>query len=242
MTTVSDKKMMDKMELQIKGLEKNMGTIVKALKDIKASLTALEEKVNKSQNEEIQHLVESQKRLEEVIIENSTAIKRIDEEILKFEIDKAKAAIKSDSMEVEKIDRKCKYYNGGHCKHKLKCKYSHPQENCKKGEKCDQDAGGDRHPKVCKWHTKGGCRRKDCDYLHVTLACGDEQQDRAHKSYPCAGCKSCYTDVACVIQYSVGNTGFFLCLNCEDWIKHKENIITPGWSLFDANGDLRRDV
>ena len=36
MTTVSDKKMMEKMELQIKGLEKNMGTIVKALKDIKA--------------------------------------------------------------------------------------------------------------------------------------------------------------------------------------------------------------
>ena len=57
MTTVSDKKMMDKMELQIKGLEKNMGTIVKALKDIKAGLTALEEKVNKSQNEEIQHIV-----------------------------------------------------------------------------------------------------------------------------------------------------------------------------------------
>ena len=105
MTTVSDKKMMDKMELQIKGLEKNMGTIVKALKDIKAGLTALEEKVNKSQNEEIQHLVESQTRLEEVIIENSNAIKRIDEEILKFEIDKAKADLKDDIKEVEKKDK-----------------------------------------------------------------------------------------------------------------------------------------
>ena len=47
------------MELKIKGLEKNMGTIVKALKDLKASFTALEEKVNKSQNEILQHLVET---------------------------------------------------------------------------------------------------------------------------------------------------------------------------------------
>ena len=113
MTKVSDKKMMDKipLELQIKGLEKNMGTIVKALKDLKASFTALEEKVNKSQNEEIQHLVESQKMLEKVIVENSNAIKRIDDEILKFEIDKAEAAIKGDNKEVEKKDKKCKYYN-----------------------------------------------------------------------------------------------------------------------------------
>ena len=110
--------------------------------------------MNKSQNGEIQHLVESQKRLEEVIIENSNAIKRIDDEILKFEIDKAEAAIKGDNKEVEKKDKKCKYYNGGYCKHKLKCKFSHPQEICKtylKGETCHQDSCGNRHPKECKW-------------------------------------------------------------------------------------------
>ena len=160
-------------------------------------------------------------------------------------IDKAEAAIKGDNKEVEKKDKKCKYYNGGYCKYKLKCKFSHPQEICKiylKGETCDQDSCGNRHPKECKWHQTGGCRRKECDFLHVTLACSDEQQIRAHKSYPCTGCKSCFTDVACVMQYFVGNTGFFLCLNCVDWIKHKENIITPGWTLFDSNGDLRRDV
>ena len=104
MKKVSVKKMMDKipLELQIKGLEKNMGTIVKALKDLKASFTALEEKVHKSQNEEIQHLVESQNILEQVIVENSKAIKRIDDETLKFEIDEAKADLKGDIKEVEK--------------------------------------------------------------------------------------------------------------------------------------------
>ena len=146
-------------------------------------------------------------------------------------------------MEVEKIDRKCKYYNGGHCKHKLKCKYSHPQENCKKKVR-----------NVIKMHVEtdilkyangiqrvGVGEKTATTYMLLLLAMMNNKK-RAHKSYPCAGCKSCFTDVACAMQYFVGNTGFFLCLNCADWIKYKENIITPGWTLFDSNGDLRRDV
>ena len=41
--------------------------------------------------------------------------------------------------------------------------------------------------------------------------------------------------MTCVVQCFVGTTGFFICL-------HKEQIINPGWSLFDANGDLSTDV
>ena len=100
-----------------------------------------------------------------------------------------------------------------------------------------------RHPKHCKWFQKrSGCRRADCDYLHDTLACDDVQLIQAHKTYTCAGCKNCYDDARCIVQHVVGNKSFFLCLNCEDWIKHKELILNPGWSLFDGNGDLRKDV
>ena len=100
-----------------------------------------------------------------------------------------------------------------------------------------------RHPKPCKWDQgRGGCRRQDCDYLHVTLARDDEHQSRAHKNYPCAGCKNCYDDITCVVEHTVKNKVFFLCLNCEDWIRRKDMIINPGRSLYDQNGDLRRDV
>ena len=51
-------------------------------------------------------------------------------------------------MEVEKIDRKCKYYNGGHCKHKLKCKYSHLQEKFKDDVKLKMEI----HEKRMKEH------------------------------------------------------------------------------------------
>ena len=48
------------MEVQIKDLEKTMVTIVRDMKDIKASVKALEEKGNKSHNKDIQEIVKSQ--------------------------------------------------------------------------------------------------------------------------------------------------------------------------------------
>ena len=142
--------------------------------------------------------------------------------------------------------KKCKYFDRGHCKFKLECKFSHPTETCKtylEGQKCERNVCKMRHPKECKWYQgRTGCKRQGCDYLHVTLARGDGQQVRAHKTYPCAGCKNYFEDVTCVVQHTVKNTDFFLCLNCEDWIQDKEMIINPGWCLFDRNGDLRRDV
>jgi hypothetical protein len=45
-----------------------------------------------------------------------------------------------------------------------------------------------------------------------------------------------------IVRHIVNNTAFLLCLNCDDWIHHKEMVITPGWTLFDANGALRYNV
>ena len=66
--------------------------MLKAIKDLRASVTVLEENANIKQTKEIQHLLERQKKLEEVILDNSTAIKRIDDEIVRLKNDKAKAA------------------------------------------------------------------------------------------------------------------------------------------------------
>ena len=131
---VSDMKMGVKipLELQVKELGKSMVTIVKALKDLKASVKALEDKTPKSHDEDIKELVDSQKILQQIIEANSDAIKRIDAEIVNFKNDKSKAdSSEIDDNKVEKKSKKCKYFNGGHCKYKSECKFSHPKDTCK---------------------------------------------------------------------------------------------------------------
>ena len=235
------------LEMQVKELEKSLVTIVKAFKDLKSSVKALEEKSNKSHEEDIKELMNRQETLDEIIKANSEAIKRIDVEIINMKNDKA-TADKSDNCdkEAENKDKKCKYYNRGYCKYKAECKFSHPNKICivyLEGGRCDMKACKERHPKICKWsQVSSGCRRQNCDYLHITLASDDGRQKEAHKTFPCVGCKNCYDDATCVVQHSIQNTSFYLCLNCDAWISHKERVLTPGWSLFNQYGELRRDV
>ena len=92
---MADRKMsgkLESLELQVKALEKGMGVMVKAFKEIKASMNKLEEKVDKTLNAEIQEIIKTQKNVEEMIAANSDAIQCIDSEISKFNNDKAKAA------------------------------------------------------------------------------------------------------------------------------------------------------
>ena len=247
-TTISDKKMGDKnsLILQVKSLEKNMVTVVKAIKDLKATVNALEAKSSKSENKEIQEIRENQKILDKAIKDNAEAIDKITDEIHNLQNDNSKAnTAEEDMKEGEKRVKRCRYNNRGHCKYKTECKYIHYREVCKTyldGRKCDQNACKKRHPKVCKWLAgKDGCRRNDCDYLHVTLA-SDDGQKEAHKCFPCAGCKSNFGDAWCVVQHIANGRTFSLCLNCDDWIVKKDMVINPGWTLFDQNGDLRADV
>ena len=123
MTTISDKKM----EARIKDLENTMGTIVKVLKGLGASVKSLEEKSIKSQNEDIQDIVKSQETRQGIIITNSNAIIQIDEEILRLQTDKTKADTnKNETKEAKNEVNKCRYFNKGHCKFKLECRFSQP--------------------------------------------------------------------------------------------------------------------
>ena len=248
---MADRKMsgkLESLELQVKAIEKGMGVMVKAFKEIKASMNKLEEKVDKTLNAEIQEIIKTQKNVEEMIAANSDAIQCIDSEISKFQNDKAKAASdKHINVETIKELKKCKYFNKGHCKYKLACKFAHPREVCEnhlRTGKCYEKLCKSRHPKVCKWWQESGCRRQDCNYLHVTLASDDDKGKNAHESesYTCSGCRNCFDDKSCVVQHRIENTTLFLCLNCDGWIQKKEKIIHPGWSLYDQFGDLRRDV
>ena len=230
-------------EMQIRALERSFASIVKVVKEMKASMDKLEKRVEETQMEKIEEIIKAQKNVDELLVANSKELKRIDGEILGLQTDKANAA--PEHVQILNETKKCRYFNRGHCRYKDKCKFLHTKEICKshlEGGKCSESSCMRRHPKVCKWWQRGECRRTDCNYLHVTLVCGDGQKNHEHENFPCFGCRNVFEDKSCVVQHNIENTILFLCLNCNGWIQHKEIIIHPGWSLFDMNGELRRDV
>jgi hypothetical protein len=97
---------------------------------------------------------------------------------------------------VEKRRKRCRYYDRGFCKYTSKCKFVHPSKSCEvylSGNICGKSDCEFRHPKLCKWlESKGGCKRDNCDYRHVTLACDEHKTSKSHKTgtMKCAGCKS----------------------------------------------------
>ena len=92
------------MELKIKGLEKSMGTMVKMFKEFKASMDALEKKVNKNHEEEIQELVKTQKMLNDLVVTNSEAIKRIDVEIEGLDKESKKKEVNDRDIKQNKLE------------------------------------------------------------------------------------------------------------------------------------------
>ena len=93
-----------------------------------------------------------------------------------------------------------------------------------------------RYPKQCKWYKSSeGCKRQqECEYLH---------NDNGEKmEYKCVSCKYSWQDKNCVVEHVIGNMKTFFCLNCDDWVHNKANVLQEGWTLFDEAGYLRTDV
>ena len=248
---MTDNKALDE---KVNAMRKDLVTVVKALRDLSASVKKLEEKSENDENKELQEILKSQEMIDRIIVENSDSIKRLDREIAKLEkekpkVDEPKEALETNEDEgrVDETIKKCRYYNKGYCKYEEKCKFAHPLQTCQKHLetlKCTVKECKDRHPKVCKWFTREvGCKRQHCDFLHDTPA-GDDEKSKAHKEsgYACEGCKKTFPEANYVVNHRIKSTEVFFCLNCEDWIQEKEKVFEKGWTLFDINGDLRRDV
>ena len=72
-----------------------------------------------------------------------------------------------------KTSEKCKYYNRGYCKNKEDCENLHNDKVCDDLD-CDENKCEKRHPNPCRFGPR--CqfkKRKQCLYLHVTLAPND---------------------------------------------------------------------
>ena len=139
------------LELQVLGLEKNMVTVVKAIKELRSTVKELENKLDQPESKEIQEINDIQKLVENAIEENAEAIKRVNNEIFNLQNYKAKASTgEVDMNKGEKSVKRCRYNNRGHCKYKTECKFIHYREVCQTyldGRKCDQNACKKRHPK-----------------------------------------------------------------------------------------------
>ena len=266
-------------------LQKHFGGIVKMVKDLKITVESIEKKISLKENEEIREILETQRVIDEVIVANSDAIKRIDKEIEKLSKKETKerkvtgeetcnttvGVVKpktkqtaekvndvavnnesNDALEKENVDvvskskrKKCRYFDRGYCKFTNKCRYSHTEDICNSYRNNQKCAGRDcpyRHPKVCKWVTSSrGCVRENCVYLHTGFT---EEKENVNIlcEYKCEGCKSAWKDGKHVIEHIIHNRKTFFCLNCEDWIKYKENVFNAGWSLLDEDGYLRKDI
>ena len=69
------------LEDQLKELAKQFGGILKLVKILKSSVESLEDKISKQESDEIKEIILTQKVIDEVIVANSNAIRRIDKEI-----------------------------------------------------------------------------------------------------------------------------------------------------------------
>ena len=240
---------------QVKTLQRHIGLFGKAFKDLTERVKALEEKAKSDDRKEIMEIIETQRIIDEILVANSDAIKKINSEMVYIQnnhtVEKEKELTTQNGVKKGRIKR-CRYFNKGHCKYREKCKFYHPKTICKnylESGKCESTDCSDRHPKLCRFWSKNkaGCRRgSDCDFLHVTLAQHDGKVTVESKveetEFKCASCKDAWTDKNCVVEHKLNNHVMYLCLNCDDWIQDKTKVLDQNFTLLDERGNLRRDL
>ena len=243
---------------QVKTMQGYMGKFAKAIKDLTERVKVVEDKQKDDEDKEIKEIVETQRVIDENLVANADAIKRLNKEMLTVQEVIANKNIEKDKDEIiqhesfgKQSKRICRYYNRGHCKYRDRCKYVHSKQICQgylNSGKCDSKSCVDRHPKVCKFWTKSksGCIIKtSCDFLHETLAKEDQNmiaEKEEPENFKCVGCKCDWSNKSCVVKHVIGDHIVYFCLNCEDWVKDKSKVLDRNWTMFDERGNLRYDV
>ena len=82
---------------------------------------------------------------------------------------------------VQKVLKRCKYYNTGFCRSRQKCPFLHPDSICQDylgSGKCENYKSClQRHPKECHYWKKSGECFKSCSYLHREVEYDDHNDD-----------------------------------------------------------------
>ena len=88
-----------------------MGTLVRAFKDLRADVKALEDKVDNKINDEIKDIKKNQKVLEDLMKANSDALKVVQNELIGLQKENKKAEQIKEVEKRNKLLKKCKFYN-----------------------------------------------------------------------------------------------------------------------------------
>ena len=75
---------------QVKTLQGYMGKFAKAIKDLTERVKVIEEKRTEDEDKDIKEIVETQRVIDEILVSNSDAIKRLNRELLKAQEANAK--------------------------------------------------------------------------------------------------------------------------------------------------------
>ena len=87
------------LEDQVKLLQKQFGGIVKLVKELKDSVEALEGKDKQKEIDEVSEILEAQRVIDEIIVANADAIKRIDQEMKERKENPPKVEVSTDTIE-----------------------------------------------------------------------------------------------------------------------------------------------
>ena len=101
---------------EVKTLQRHMGLFSKAFKDLSEKVKSLEERTKCDQEREIKEIIESQRAIDEIIVVNSDAIKKLNFEIAKVQEQKFDEKVESSTKAIEQRLVKNADILGGHCR------------------------------------------------------------------------------------------------------------------------------
>ena len=47
-------------------------------------------------------------------------------------------------------------------------------------------------------------------------------------TFKCVSCKSEWKESNCVVEHKIEGKKLYFCLNCDDWVRHKNRVLDQG--------------
>ena len=154
-------------EEEVKKLQKHVGGMAKMFKDLKHSVEVLEKKVSANENDEIKQILDAQTVIDEILVANSDAIKRINKEIKELSKKDVVTDARKDTLE------SINHGQDGQTKSRKSKKdvVSDGTKDTLESINCGQE-GESKRRKICRYYNRGYCKyESECRFFHSNTVC-----------------------------------------------------------------------
>ena len=212
-------------------------------------------------------MMDAQTVIDEILVANSDAIKRIDEEIK--QLSKKNVVIDGRQDPLENMNQEQDQQNKSN---KSKKDVNDATNDTPDGIKQE---GKSKSRKICRYYNRGYCKfESECRFFHSSAVCQEHVNSgycnknecterhiktckwiksrngcrrknceylhsKTKDSFKCSSCLDTWNDRTCVKEHVVENMTVYFCLNCDDWVRDKSAVFRQGWTLLDDQGYLR---